>query len=75
MLHFDNCRTFGNKFGKPTDIQCFGSLIYIDWTYNAMYWIDRLEEELFCTATDRDGNKYKIYRNINKNLAAAIMEG
>ena len=78
MLHFENCRTFNNhydytnKMFLPSDILIGTSICNIDYSYNALYWIDRLNETQFATATDRGGKTYKIYHNTEKNLITAI---
>ena len=73
MKHFENCRTFGNNYEKqPKDIVIAGIIINIDYAANALYWIDRLNERLTYTATDRNGRNYHIYTNPERNLATAI---
>ena len=72
MLHFDNCRTFGSKFNKPTDILINSLIVWIDYACNAYYWVDRLGEKQIGTATDRDGNRYNIFRNEERELMVAI---
>ena len=75
MLHFDNCRVFGKHYnGNPKDLCINGTLINIDYTANWKYWVDRLGEKLFCTATDTTGKKYTVYTNKERNLATAIPE-
>lgn len=75
MLHFDNCRVFGKKFVNKYCSICIGStLVYIDYAANAMYWIERMNQVLWCTANDIYGNKYKVYHNKQRNLACAIPE-
>lgn len=78
MLHFENCRTFNNRYNYqnktflPSDILIGTSIVNIDYTYNALYWIDRLNEVQFATATDKDGKTYNIYHNAEKNYITAI---
>ena len=66
MYIFENCRLLGKS------LEVRGTLYYIDNTYDAMYWINRQGQTLFAIATDREGNKYKVYRNDAKGLGCAI---
>ena len=72
MFNIEKCRTIGNKFGKPTSIILNSLIVSIDYTFDALYWAERLEEELTGTATDRDGHKYNIFSNDNKGFMIAI---
>jgi len=73
MLNFENCRTWGRTYDeKPTDIIIGGSIVNIDYTADATYWIDRLGMKLTYTATDRDGRNYEVFTNPDRNLATAV---
>lgn len=73
MTHFENCRTMGKTYDqKPRDIIIGGTLINIDYTADALYWIDRFEETLTYTATDFDGRYYQIYTNPERQLSTAL---
>lgn len=75
MLHFDNCRTLGKHYnGLPKDLIINGTLINIDYTADWKYWIERMNEKLFCTATDAAGKNYSVYTNKERGLATAIPE-
>lgn len=72
MLDIEKCRTIRNKFGKPTSIILNSLIVSIDYTFDVLYWVERLEEKLTGTATDKDGHKYNIFSNDKKGFMIAI---